>query len=348
MIAKGNTDITIKELFRHTSEYDLMAYYLGVSSIPCVINSPIRVDKKPSFGLYSKKGERINYVDLAKGDRGGCLDLLMKYFNLSLPETIDKISKEIPKIKKDIKISHPDFKITQDFCGGDKLYNPNPVDLKVKIREWKDWDLQYWESYGIKDFLNLGGIFPISHFFITKKGVEYIIPAEKYGYVYVEHRNRKALLKVYQPFSKEHKWINSMDSGTWNLWTKLPKEGKNLIITSSRKDSLCIWENTGIPSTSLQAETNIPAIEAIEHLKNRFDNIYILYDNDFNSESNWGRLMGQKISEMFDLIQIEIPEDFQSKDPSDLYKNYNRTVLRDCINLLIKQAKEQKLNQLFN
>lgn len=347
MIARGNTDLSIKDLFKQISEYDLIGYYLGVSEIPCVINSPLRGDKHPSFGLYSKNGERINYVDLSKGDRGGCLDLLMEYFKLNLPETLSKISSDLPKIRKEVKSSCPKFSISPDFESRKTMFNPTPIDLKVKVRDWKDWDLQYWESYGIKGLLKMSGIHPISHFFINKKGKEYIIPADKYAYVYVEFRERKPLLKVYQPFSKEHKWINSMDSNIWNLWNRLPKSGENLIITSSRKDSLCIWENTWIPSTSLQAETNIPDIKAINHLKSRYNNIYVLYDNDFNSESNWGRMMGQKLSEMFGLMQLEIPEELQSKDPSDLYKNYGKIVLKDTIFALIKQAKLNKINNLF-
>lgn len=338
MIAKGNTDLSIKDLFKQISEYDLIGYYLGVSEIPCVINSPLRGDKHPSFGLHSKDGKRINYVDLSKGDRGGCLDLLMEFFNLNLPETISKISSDLPKIKKEVTISSPGFSISKDFGEGKSIFNPTPIDLKVKIRDWKKWDLEYWESYGIKRLLNMSGIYPISHFFITKKGKEYIIPADKYAYVYVEYKERKPTLKVYQPFSKEYKWINSMDSNTWNLWNKLPRSGKNLIITSSRKDALCLWENVEIPSTALQAETNIPNTNAIEQLKDRFENIYVLYDNDFNSESNWGRIMGEKLSDLFNLIQIEVPEYMQSKDPSDLYKNHGKTIFKKVIYQIINES----------
>ena len=58
-------------------------------------------------------------------------------------------------------------------------------------------------------------------------------------------------------------------------------------------------------------------------------------DNDFKSDENHGHIFGKKLSEMFNLIQIEIPEEYKSKDPSDLCKNYNRETVQKVINKLI-------------
>ena len=66
--------------------------------------------------------------------------------------------------------------------------------------------------------------------------------------------------------------------------------------------------------------------QVMDQLKNRFDNIYVLYDNDYTKENNPGRLFGNKISSKYQLKQIEIPDRFKSKDYSDLVFNHGTDV----------------------
>ena len=142
-------------------------------------------------------------------------------------------------------------------------------------------------------------------------------------------------LKIYQPYSTNFKWMSKHDASVWDLWTKIPEKGDKLIITSSRKDALCLWANTGIPSLSLQGEGYIPKEKVINQLKDRYKKIYVFYDNDFKNEVNNGRNYGKAIADKFDLQQIEIPTEYKSKDPSDLYKNWGKEVFLNVINSLI-------------
>ena len=48
---------------------------------------------------------------------------------------------------------------------------------------------------------------------------------------------------------------------------------------------------------------------------------------------------------MFQLIQIDIPDEYKSKDPSDLCKNYNRETVQKVINKLIA-GKESDMDDL--
>ena len=120
------------------------------------------------------------------------------------------------------------------------------------------------------------------------------------------------------------------------MWQQLPKFGDNLIITSSRKDALCIWENSGIPSCSLQAESYLPKKHVIQELKDRFKNIYVLYDNDFDKEKNYGDIYGEELSKQFELIKLKLPDELKVKDTSDLCKTYGRKKVKEIINNLIK------------
>ncbi len=330
--SQGYKSIDLDYILNNVGELNILSYYLGISNVPCLVNSPLRLDRNPSFSIYfSPVTGRIAYNDFGSQEHGGLMDILMKLWNKNLPEVLEKIYQD----KDKIPLNHPIVK-NQVRRTSHKTYHSG-IDLQCKVREWKSYDFEFWETFGISEkWLKFGDVYPISHIILTKDGQRYTIPAEKYAYVYVERKDNTVSLKIYQPFSKDFKWSNKHDSSVWDLWSKLPDKGENLIITSSRKDALCIWENTNIPSTGLQAESYLPKDHVVQQLKDRFKNIFILYDNDFSSEQNYGRILGKKISEHFNLKQIEIPDEYKSKDTSDLCKNHGRQQVKDVIFKLIE------------
>ena len=328
MIGRGMCNISIGELLEKIDEPTIIAHYFGVYSYPKVINAPYRNDSHPSLGLTCNRN-KVYFTDFATQEKGGTFNLLMKTWNLSFHETISKVYRDIAQfhttpVRKKVQINNGSYKASDSK-------------LECKVREWRSYDDAYWNTYGIsRKTLIFGDVYPISHIIVTKGNSKSVIPAEKYAYAYVERKDGKVTLKIYQPFSKNgHKWFSKHDGSTWDLWTKLPAKGDRLIITSSRKDALCIIENTNIPSICMQGEGYLPKPQIIDELKKRFNEIYILYDNDFQSEVNNGRLDGRKIAECFNLRQIEIPEKYMSKDPSDLVKNHGRDTLKKVISELI-------------
>lgn len=333
MVSQGFPDIDLDYILKNVGELNILSHYLGISKIPCIINSPLRIDNNPSFGLWANHEQRIYYTDLATKESGDIYTLFKKKWNLSFQEVLYKIYSEVPIDKSNV-ISN-----ILNHHTNKRLYNNN-VDLKCKVRDWKNYDLEYWEQYGISlKWLKFGDVYPISHIIVIKNNKTSIINADKYAYVYVERKDNTISLKIYQPFSQKFKWSNKHDSSVWDLWTKLPEKGDNLIITSSRKDALCVWENTNIPSISLQAESYLPKEHVLQQLKDRFNNIYVLYDNDFQSEINHGKDLGKKLADSFNLKQLEIPEEYKSKDSSDLCKNHGRKMIKDLIPQLIKNYK---------
>jgi phage/plasmid primase-like uncharacterized protein len=60
-----------------------------------------------------------------------------------------------------------------------------------------------------------------------------------------------------------------------------------------------------------------------------FYNLVILYDNDYESETNPGQTMANKICEVYNLQNIIIPSHYEAKDISDLIKSKGKeTALR--------------------
>lgn len=307
MISKGRK--SLEEL--KISDADILSKYLGITQIPCVIQSPLRSDNRPSFGLYSPDGTHINYIDFGTKDKGTTLTLLSKMWNTDTYNTIKKINDEIGLISNSHGI------ITLNKSNNRVVVKKSVnTDLKCKIREWKDYDIKYWESYGISPkWLKLAEVYPISHKIIVKNNHSYVFKADKYAYAYVEHKEGKVTLKIYQPFNKKYKWSNKHDKSVISLWTKVPEYGDKICICSSLKDALCLMANTGIPSLSIQGEGYSMSKTAIDELKRRYKKIYILLDNDEVGLSD-----GIKLAKETGFTNIILPQFEGGKDVSDLMK----------------------------
>lgn len=315
-IAAGKESTSLNDILSKVTEVDILSYYLGILEIPTFIRSPLREDKRPSFGLYTSNGKRVYYKDLSTGDTGGIYDLLGKMWGLNFIDVLAKINKDIPYMKKGVSV-----RITTPTDGESRHYNTN-TQVNVKVRDWKDWDTEYWGQFGITlDTLKKADVYPVAKIFITKNGVRNCYSADKLAYVYVEHKENQVTLKVYQPerTTGNGKWINKHDRSVISLWTKIPKEGDKLCICSSVKDALCLWEATKIPCIAVQGEGYTISETAINELKRRFKDVYILFDND-----EAGLKDGIKLSESTGFTNLVIPQFEGGKDLAELYKTFGK------------------------
>ena len=306
----GIDSVSLDDIMSKVTEADILSFYLGINQIPTIINSPLREDKRPSFGLYSLDGYRIYYTDLSRGDRGGIFDLLGKLWNCSYHEVLHRIHKDLNSISTGTTVRKSTCKVTSV-----KSYDNN-TDLQCKVREWRDYDKEYWESYGISlEWLQYAEVYPISHKIIVKGNQKYVLGADKLAYAYVEHKEGKVTLKIYQPYNKVgYKWANKHDTSVISLWTKVPEYGDKICICSSLKDALCLWANTGIPAIATQGEGYKMSKTAIDELKRRYKKVYILFDND-----EAGLIDGEKLSKETGFINLVLPQFKGGKDVSDLY-----------------------------
>lgn len=308
---KANSSESVKEIMSRVSQGDILAHYFNITSLPVLINSPLRKDLHPSFSIYSPDGEKVKYIDYATGERGDIYTLMQKYFNLPFSEVIRKIGKEehFKKVSKQCNIS-----ATPSL--GKKFSTRTPVDIKVKVREWQPHDITYWQSYGISlPWLKYAEVYPISHKIIYKDGERYVFPAAKYAYCFVERKEEKVTLKVYQPYSKKFKWSNKNDSSVVGLWTKIPQQGDKLVICSSLKDALCLWSNIRIPCIYVQSETTGMSDTAQKVLRSRFKHIFVCFDND-----EPGLIDANNFSLHTGFENVVLPSFDGGKDISDYYK----------------------------
>ena len=302
---------SVAEIMKRVSHADLLSHYFGITSLPVLINSPLRKDSHPSFFIYSPDGEKVLYKDYATGDKGDIYSLLQNKDNLSFSQLLRRIASEKAFQRKEETFTNTSSK-------GKPFKKTSSGELKVKIRDWKKHDIEYWESYGISlKWLKYAEVYPISHKIVYKDGQRYVFHAAKYAYVFVERKENNVSLKVYQPYiqNKKLKWHTSNDGSVVGLWTKVPQNGNRLVICSSLKDALCLWSNIGIPAIYVQSETTGLSNTAQEVLKSRFRNIFICFDNDAP-----GLLDGEELALKTGFKNVVLPYFSEGKDVSDLYK----------------------------
>lgn len=310
MIGKGSKSKEPYLNLSNLTQADIAAYYLNIESIPSLIHSPLRKDSKPSFALYCPKGTEVNYRDFSTGESGTIWTLLTKMWNCSVAEAAAKVYNDLGDKSYDTKIGVGGYMTRHCKIN-------SQINLQCKVREWRDYDLEYWGSYGISlKWLKYADVYPISHKIIIKDNISYTFGADKYAYAYVEFKEEKTTLKIYQPFNKNgFKWSNRHDKSVISLWTKVPKQGDKICICSSMKDALCLWANTDIPSLAIQGEGYGMSDTAINELKKRFNKIYICLDND-----EAGLKDAIQLASKTGFINVVLPQFKGGKDISDLMK----------------------------
>lgn len=322
-------------------EINILEYYFGITNVPCVILSPLRIDSIPSFKVFCVDG-KVTYHDFGIGCGGNIFGMLREKFCLSHGEVVKMIKKDKHNIMQANKCLINRGGKADYLAFIRKANSRTKRDLQVTIRPFEQYDLEYWASQGIsKKTLEFGNVYAISYYFIPNDTGKLVCKrADKYAYVYVENKDDEQTKKVYQPFSKLAKWKNNHNSSVWDLWAQaINSDSEDLIITSSRKDALCLWENLKIASVSLQSEVTKPKKQVMDILFSRFRRVYVLYDNDYDKAVNVGRNNMQKLILAYPkLIGIEIPSEYKAKDPSDLFKKHGKTIMT---NLILKQMKDE-------
>lgn len=328
-ISQGTTSLKLDDVLSKVPESRILAHYLGITNVPIVINSPLRKDSNPSFGIYSPDGIRIRFKDFATGDSGSIITLLQEMWHCQFIEVLERIVKDIPTMSSNAKV------IQTNTTTNSTTYSGN-TRLEIRIRDWEDYDLDYWAKYGISlPILATANVYPISHYFITKDSIRHTFVADKLAYAYIENKEGSTTIKVYQPYNKNNfKWISKHDRSVLGLWTLMPTQGKVVCICSSVKDALCLVANTGIPAICLQGEAYGISETAQKVLKERFEHVCILLDND-----EPGIQDAKKLSEQTGFTNIELPQFEGGKDISDYFAILqNPSLFKETIINLFKHS----------
>ena len=323
-----NKQYVSKELLlRYLNEYDIFSHYLEEEIfIGKNTRSPFYLDKTPSLGFFMGEGNEICFNDFKLNIKGDCIKFVQLKFNLTYFEALSKIAIDFG-MEDDFIIKRKGI-VKSEETPVISLIEKNYNKYKIgKIR--KDWslkELQFWKQYGISlETLNKYKVQSISHISYGDK----IFLCKDISFCFLEHKDKKETYKIYQPFNESYKWLNSHDDSVWQGWEQLPEKEETLIITKSLKDVMSIVETTGYSAVALQSENVLPKLNVILELKERFNDIIILYDNDYDKEENWGKIFAKRLSEHTGFDTREISSHYECKDFSDFVKKYGTEKAED-------------------
>jgi hypothetical protein len=266
------------DILSHVSDYQIFSYYIEDFKVGRIICSPLRTDKNPSWKVYKGRNGKLYFIDHSSHEYGDCFDFVMKLYNLSFAECLEKVaydmgvSKTKPSFSnvknKGKRVSHVDTPVSYSEIG-------------VNKGSYTKEDLAYWASYGIDlGMLNKYRVVKCDRVFLNGR-VFWVSTSDNPVFAYVFYKDGRYTMKIYRPKAKKgERWLSNTNRTILQGWDQLPERAQTLIITKSLKDVM-VLNSFGYPSLAMQNEVSSIKYTVVEELYSRFDEIYILQDFDY-------------------------------------------------------------------
>lgn len=329
--------ITKELILSRFSEEQLMEYYLHIPVKKGLFRSPLRRDKQPTCSFYRNKSGTLIFKDFATGQHLNVFDVVQSIFKCDYFESLRIIANDFGIIRDNALHKNPG------------KINLNPIKIKdkeiskiqIEVQEFTDSELKWWGRYGIsKDILKRFNVYSCKHVFLNDQlFAESQQHCPIFGYYGKKYQGLE-LWRCYFPKRTSFRFITNWPSKKIQGYDQLPKKGKLLVITKSMKDSMCLY-SCGITACAPNSENLFIPDKVLEDLKNRFENIVVLYDNDRPGLYNMAKIR----KEHPELTYIFIPKKYGSKDISDFYKDHGRKETLNLIKTFILWLKEHRQNQ---
>ena len=322
-------------ILNKTTEYDIYCFYANRKfQVGTITNSPLRIDKHPSFGLFKPSNTNVLFFkDLSTGEAGNCVKFVQLLFNIKYKKALQKIWNDISK--KDLGITNE----------GERLTDWTPKykrELSIRRKNYTEIDYNYWNQYGISiDTLKKYDVFPISTFWIDEiqSPLKYTKESPMYAYKIFDS------FKIYRPFSetKKDKWRTNCNndyiqgwqqmSSQFKDWSEDKIQGDLLVITKALKDVM-VLSQFNVPAIAPQSELSMIPRKVVYELKKRFKRIVVMFDYD-----NGGIKGAEALKSKYDLEVQFIPKHYidlyQSKDISDFMKTFGKEKTKELLNEML-------------
>lgn len=328
--------ITKELILSRFSEEQLMEYYLHIPVKKGLFRSPLRRDKQPTCSFYRNKSGTLIFKDFATGQHLNIFDVVQSIFRCDYFESLRIIANDFGIVRDNTLHKNPG------------KINLNPVKIKdkeiskiqIEVQEFTDSELRWWGKYGIsKDILKRFNVYSCKHVFLNDQlFAESQQHCPIFGYYGKKYQGLE-LWRCYFPKRTSFRFITNWPSKKIQGYDQLPKKGKLLVITKSMKDSMCLY-SCGITACAPNSENLFIPDKVLEDLKNRFENIIVLYDNDRPGLYNMAKIR----KEHPELTYVFIPKRYGSKDISDFYKDHGRKETLNLIKTFILWLKEHRQN----
>ena len=328
--------ITKELILSRFSEEQLMEYYLHIPVKKGLFRSPLRRDKQPTCSFYRNKSGTLIFKDFATGQHLNIFDVVQSIFRCDYFESLRIIANDFGIVRDNALHKNPG------------KINLNPIKIKdkeiskiqIEVQEFTDSELKWWGKYGIsKDILKRFDVYSCKHVFLNDQlFAESQQHCPIFGYYGKKYQGLE-LWRCYFPKRTSFRFITNWPSKKIQGYDQLPKKGKLLVITKSMKDSMCLY-SCRITACAPNSENLFIPDKVLEDLKNRFENIVVLYDNDRPGLYNMAKIR----KEHPELTYVFIPKRYGSKDISDFYKDHGRKETLNLIKTFILWLKEHRQN----
>lgn len=262
--------VNVENVLKRTTPFAIFTFYVGKFTPGKAFKSPFRKDNKPSFSISKQNGVWF-FKDFSTGENGDCFTFVQKKYSCDFIACLNRINSDLglglingmnvqPGVFVHPHSDRPDF-------------IKKKVVIRVKSRQWLLKDKDYWEPYGItKDILELYNVRPLSHYWINEHC--FTVKDLCYGY-----RFGSNLYKIYSPLKTQNKWYSNVTSNVIQGFDQLENRSDQLIITKSLKDVM-VLRSVGIEAIAPQAESVLLSQSQINYFKERYSQIYCLFDWD--------------------------------------------------------------------
>lgn len=319
---KASPVINKQYILDNLSQERIMEYYLGVK-VQCqyMIKSPLRVDNNPTCNFSWKHG-RLWFRDWAMSRPYDVFDIVKKKYLCNFGEAIDIIAEDFGLKDSEVsrKLAMKEDKPDEKTRGN---RNSEKSNIQVRIQKFTQTDIDYLTSYGISSStVKKFNVFsPAVVWLNGKPFYRYDKQNPALAYYFGKDENGHQKWKIYFYMKRgDFKFLGN--TSRINGWVQIPDEGDLLILTKSLKDVMAMYE-FNLDAVAMQGESTIPYDYIIEELKERFDRIITIYDDD-----EAGRRYAHRIHELYKIPYYFITEQSLGvcsdgdKDFSDFVKNH--------------------------
>lgn len=335
-----------ENIYQYVDDYTIWSDFVDEFNIGVRICSPFREDRKPSFGWFEHTSGTILYKDFGTGEIGDVFKFLQQLWDDEEESVLEKVSSHynLPLIKRPTSFFNLDDS-TNNICDSSntppkldrkKVFEHTKIEYRIKVFE--QIKHPYFEQFGIsEEVLKKHGVHQCEYVYVRYGNVErlfYMYTPKNPCFVYVEPNG----YKLYQPLTpnKQEKWRSNFQPGTIECFDLLPTNAEILIITSSRKDVMCIKSlnlDFDLACIAPVSENSYSAILERQHELNRRFKHIIVYTNNDEPGVNASIKLTNKTGWQY----MNNPKG-EPKDPSDYYKEYGEQKLKQLISEKINQC----------
>lgn len=310
----------------------------------------LRGENNPSVKFYYSDTNKLIFWDYADiRFRGDVFEIIGLCNNLDC--------KNVKDFRKIVRLAFRYINGESIIIDTRKIKKKKLFNIEVYTRDWNTKDIAYWKQYGLTpELCELYKIYPLYSAFAEYK-INYKYSGFNEAYCYIlGKRDNIVQYELYFPhheyFNYKYKFFTNRRGMKGFLINDC--KANDVLITKSYKDVVCLKAFLNSPSFfscgvreqipdiyAVHSESTIPHIKELTYMKEKYNNIYTLFDPD-----TIGKLLSIEMRNRIRSIPLFIPHNilhrntYKYKDFTDYYK---KNKLTDTINL-IKDTYERIYN----